>query len=278
MPLRTRRQDGQIIVLIALVLAMAASAIIGVYIARFGNLTTVTQLKQKQAYVDTAAESLRQWYIGNPVAMDQTAMPAVPGCVGAPAACLLAAADVNPLYGVQLDIGARTYAVQGYPWRMLTVWIPNPSARGAARTVFAAANALVSASVDGEPIQRVNQLAAQQAVDSLAISLQQGFGAWLKNYHNTLRDWFQPAGCGPLGANPALGCAQTWTAASALNTSAAAGWNGPANGPWGGAIEICNASACGAQDQGIPFDLGVRLLTPWGTTLERIAVEPLQAG
>lgn len=272
------RQQGQVVVAAALAMGILTTSVVSLYVNWFGGVSSQAAVAKKRAYVLDAAERLGDWYKAHPLAMDGGGTPAVTGCTGAVSACLLAAAGITPKYGLVLDVGARSFATEGFPWRALTLWIPRAGVAGAARQTYLAANALVSARVNGLAIERANQLAAQRAVNDVAAAMQNGYAAWLGANKNTALDWFQPAGCGPSGINPVVDCVSTWSAASKSLVAQASGWTGAPEDPWGDPVEICNAVACGANDQALPYTLGVRVVTPWGQTLTGVAVEPLQAG
>lgn len=273
-----QRQRGQVVVAAALAMGILATSVVSLYVNWLGGVSSQAALAKKRAYVLDAAERLSTWYQANPLSMDGAAAPVVPGCTGSVPVCLMTAAGIVPKYGVTLDVGARSFAAEGFPWRALTLWISRAGVSGAARQSYLPANALVSAGVNGLAIERANQLAAQQAVNDVAVAMQNGYAAWLGANKNTALDWFQPAGCGPAGSNPVVACVSTWSTASQSQVAQASGWTGATADPWGDPVEICNASACGANDTALPYTLGVRVVTPWGQTLTAVAVEPLQAG
>lgn len=277
------RQQGQVIVAVAFALAMVATSTITLYLTHFGGLSAQAQTQEKKDYLLGAAVALRTWYEAHPVAMDATATPDLSGpgsaCVGALGDCLLQVAGVSPRFGVRLEVGKRQFAPAGFPYRRLTVWIPKASVIGAARSHFTAANALVSQSVDGHAIQQKNYLETQRTVASVAIALQAGYGAWLRSFRDTGLNWFQPPGCGAMrGVNKGMTCANSWEAASGNAINRHMAWAGPTHGAWGQPIEVCNTADCGANDGAIPFNMLVRVVTPWGQVIQRIAVEPIQTG
>lgn len=273
-----RSERGQIAVAAAMAMGVVFAAVAGTYIVWFGAYSLQAQQRVKQDYVEHAASHLQRWYASHPRKMDAAASPTVPGCsptlLGP---CLLQAAGVEPRYGVQVTVGPRSMAPDGYAWRHLTVWIPKPGVSGSARRHFSASRAFASAGVNGHAIERANYVQAEQAVASVAKAMQNGYAAWLASGKNTARDWFQPPGCGPNGSNTAVHCAATWTPVGQTGVTQAVGWRGPTTDPWGDKIAVCNAAACGAQDQGQPYNLAVRTVTPWDTTIARLAVEPLGA-
>lgn len=262
-----------------IVLFVVVSALIGMMASWIGQMSYIAQARRKQAYVEAAAQQLGLWYARNPVDVDGASQPVVPGCAGALATCLLTAAGVVPRYNVTVSIGARQTASTGFPYRTMTVWIPNPTATGAQRTTYQAAYSLASSAVDGYSIERQLQQQSVEAVANVADAMQDGYSAWLSSDHDTGLDWFQPTNCGSAdkGSNPVVACAGSWTPVANSSIGQASAWRGATTDAWGDPIEICNTSACGAQDDSEPYDMAVRAVTPWGYTILRMAVEPLEA-
>ena len=283
-----RRQSGQIILGLVIALGLVITAIFGMYSAWFGDLTSAARKRTLQAYVQTAASAISQWYRTHPLAMDGTAQPMIPGCAsGTPNAmttCLLTAAGVPPRYGVEVDVGAlQVLTGAGYAWRTLTVWIPKPNVAGVARNTFVVSKAFVYAPVDGQPIERSNWVEANAAVAGIARMLDAGYGAFLNSEQNAAADWFEPPGCGTSnGINAELSCANAWTGIGQAGLAQAIGWSGPTTDPWGDPIEVCNAAGCGANDMAPPYQFAVRVVQPWidpssglPWAILQIATEPL---
>ncbi|WP_065089625.1 hypothetical protein [Acidihalobacter prosperus] len=273
-----RRQGGLALLLFVVLLAGVASLFIGAYTAELGGVGEAATQRRDQDYVNRAATLLAAWYAAHPQLMDGSTQPSIPNCSLPVGDCLMQAAGIPERHGVVVSVGPRQTTPNGYDYRSITLWIPKPDATGSQRTQYAAQYALVSAAVDGRPIERALWVEANRALARLSAQLVSAYAAWLANTGDIANDWFQPTGCGPYGDNANFVCADTWTNLAQSGLPIALGAPAGRLNPWGLPYQICNAAACGASDQGAPYSLLLRTATPWGGLLSQTAIEPIAAG
>lgn len=277
---RNRRESGAAMLIFIVILVAIMSILTGTYIAEIGGMNIAANHRREQNYVDSVAAQLKSWYATHPLDMDQQQNPQMPsGCQKKSLKdCLLAAAGINRRYGIKLYIGARQQASNGYDYRKLAIWIPKPDLTGSKRDQYSSAHALVSAQISGRAIEQHLWVKANHELAQTASQWTSAYAAWIDSNGNIRVDWFQPPSCGPYGDNKQMNCASSWTPIQQTGFALSTGVDAKANNPWGLPVQLCNAAACGAQDQSVPYSALLRTQTPWGGQLEQTIVEPLTAG
>lgn len=269
------RESGVALLLFVVLLASLVTIVMGAYVANLGGLNQTANLARQQSYVDTVAKHLSTWYSDNAVSMDGQAEPVTPGCSGSITHCLIQVGGVPQRYGVHIQVGGLKQDPSGYDYRTLVVWIPKPNVTGNARSQYQAANAAVSAAVDGRKIERSLWVRANRQLESMAAEWTAAYASWISSNGNVGVNWFQPPECGKFGGNEQMSCPTGWINLSQSGLAKATGITLPQTNPWGFPYQVCNTSACGAQQQNTPFSALIKTSLPWGGRLEQAVVEPL---
>lgn len=288
----------------AIVTGMVAVAIVSLFASWFGGVSVMRSKQIKQAYVIRSADQISDWLSNYPMGIyELSGITESGGLSGVPSGytdpypsdcrahfkqCLFKAAGVADQFRVQVSlVYLGTAFPSGKPVvQSILVWIPRATAGAIDPDPTSPADmskVLVHASVPVASLQSAAVAETQTRIASAAHALQAGYGAWLHSQQDIQLNWYQPVGCGfntthQKGANPSLACTSNgWMPLKNFNLGEAAGWVGALQDAWGGPIEVCNVSTCGAIDSSPPYTMLIRATTPDGRVLQRTLVEPLSA-
>jgi hypothetical protein len=230
-----------------------------------------TTLAQEPQRLDDARERLLSWYerqASSPAAVADMRLPASP----APVLGLAERADWQFAMSDVLWDGAL-------PYRRLVVWQalrPEPQSPFDRRTgTFTTHADNPFRVIDGRAVQMRAVARTEERLKALANALQRW--AQAQFLLDPLRDlhWnhFRPRErCAPRG--PELPCIDDFERIDRTSLPYLLGWDpGLLVTAWQTPIEVSNGR--GARHQEPPYTIALRATTPWGTTIEAVAVQPI---
>ncbi|TAM17715.1 MAG: hypothetical protein EPN65_09860 [Pandoraea sp.] len=230
------------------------------------------------AYLSSAEVAVRAWYRQNAASIDS------PGfAMTGPQ--ILAAAGVMRQYGLQAAVSDEL----GLPcaggvdtcvaYRTIALWLPPGS--GPDTTVFDPTTGKLTpaahvtwAAISGQSIEQAALSQSLRALGDLQTGLQSYFLTRQQDDSTGTTDtnWFRASPCGV--ASSALPCVDTWTAGDQTGIPALAGIDAHRfYDAWGQPIHVSNL--LDSSSSATPYSMALKTVTPWGTTIEVEAVQPL---
>lgn len=259
-------EQGSAILFMTALLSLAMALGYGLIIAGQAESTQSSVAARRQAYLNDAATTLRDFYTSNPSRMDADTATHWSGPEE-----LAREAGLVLRYGARLDIGQRQS--QGdLRYRTLTLWIPAPDASNSS---FTPANASGYRQVSGLEIQRRIANRARRQLTRLSNTLVVYYAGRLEidPLHSASVNYWQGRGCSDAAAGD-FGCSTSFIPLVDLADPSVGLAQSTGTNPWGQTIQGRNRGS-GVETVSPPYTLQLRSLYPWGGGITKTVVQPL---